>query len=47
MFILTAALFFCTYENTKRLLNSNSIFTVWQPIVHMSSAAFGEVVSNH
>lgn len=41
----TAALFFCTYENTKRLLNSNSIFTVWQPIVHMSSAAFGEVAA--
>jgi hypothetical protein len=41
-----AALFFCTYENTKRLLNSNGFFTIWQPIVHMTSAAFGEVVSH-
>ncbi|KZS03216.1 S-adenosylmethionine mitochondrial carrier protein [Daphnia magna] len=41
----TAALFFCTYENTKRLLKHNGIFTVWEPVVHMTSAAFGEVAA--
>ncbi|KAI9565741.1 hypothetical protein GHT06_009533 [Daphnia sinensis] len=41
----TAALFFCTYENTKRLLKHNSILTVWEPVVHMTSAAFGEVAA--
>nr|CAH0108490.1 unnamed protein product [Daphnia galeata] len=41
----TAALFFCTYENTKQLLNGNGLFTVWQPVVHMTSAAFGEVAA--
>ncbi|XP_032779444.2 S-adenosylmethionine mitochondrial carrier protein [Daphnia magna] len=41
----TAALFFCTYENTKRLLKHNGVFTVWEPVVHMTSAAFGEVAA--
>lgn len=38
-----AALFFCTYEYTKKFLNLKG---VWQPVVHMTSAALGEIVSN-
>lgn len=42
--IPTAALFFCTYEHTKRLLNNTS-YSLWQPGVHMASAAVGEVAA--
>lgn len=43
----TAALFFFSYEYSKRLLSNNGIVTMWQPVVHMTSAAFGEIVSDY
>lgn len=34
-----------TYEQTKRLLANNPFVTLWQPLIHMSGAAVGEVVT--
>jgi len=40
----TAALFFCTYESSKKILN-NSPISAFQPAVHMISAANGEILA--
>lgn len=40
----TAAVFFCTYEGTKKLLGRH-VPTQYQPVVHMAAASVGEVAS--
>ncbi|XP_055711782.1 S-adenosylmethionine mitochondrial carrier protein homolog [Phlebotomus papatasi] len=40
-----AALFFCTYETTKSLLNSQNFLNIHTPVVHMISASLGEVAA--
>ncbi|KAK8749675.1 hypothetical protein OTU49_015476 [Cherax quadricarinatus] len=40
-----AALFFCTYESTKKILGVH-VLSNYQPVVHMTAACMGEVVSS-
>jgi solute carrier family 25 S-adenosylmethionine transporter 26 len=41
-----ASLFFATYEMAKQRLNANFGESIPQPVVHMTAAAMGEVVSD-
>jgi len=41
----TAAVFFCAYESTKKILNSTPFISAFQPGVHMISAATGEIMA--
>jgi len=41
----TAALFFCAYESTKKILNNMPVISAFQPGVHMLSAATGEIMA--
>lgn len=42
-FLVAAAFFFLTYENTKKFIKKMQP-NAWHPIVHMTGAAAGEVV---
>jgi len=41
----TAAVFFCAYESSKKILNNTPLINAFQPGVHMVSAATGEIMA--